>query len=186
MCRRLVFSAALLLVSVGVLPKAIHCMPTAPSGDVYHGGSVQVVATEPPNGQCVAFSNHYCNQFENRSMAYFPNPRGHQTPDAAAAEFNDFIPLLKSSCHPKLGTLLCFMYFPLCTSDYPDLKIYPCKETCQEVHNSQCTKFLNDNGIEWNNQLQCNKPHFKSGGLCANGIAPVYPGKSMICTDSIN
>ena len=173
MCRLLMLSrAALLLVFVGVLPEAIHCVPVS-------GGLIDVPGTND-GPQCVEFTNHYCNQFENRSTAYFPNPRGHKTLEEAEKEFNDFIPLLQSGCHPKLGTLLCFIYFPFCESAYPALRIYPCKEVCEEVtrDDSQCTTLINQYA-GWNAQLQCNMPYFKpkSSLQCADGIAPVYPGK---------
>lgn len=167
-------AATLLLVFVGVLPGAIHSFPVS-------GGLIEVPGTgEQP--QCVEFANHYCNQLENsnRSTAYFPNPRGHKSFEEAEKEFKDFIPLLQSGCHAKLGTLLCFIYFPFCESAYPALRIYPCKELCEEVtgDDTQCTTLINQ-VAGWNDQLQCNMPHFKpkSSLQCADGVAPAYPGK---------
>ena len=172
-------SAALLLIFVGVMPKVIHCLPVAGSDEQYHGGLITVPGNnEGP--QCVEFTEHYCNQVMNSSMVYFPNPRGHKTLEEAKKEFSDFIPLLQSGCHPKLATLLCFIYFPFCASSYPSLRVYPCKEVCEEVagEDTQCTTLINQ-VAGWNEQLACDMPHFKpkSSLQCADGIAPAYPGK---------
>jgi len=160
-------SAALLLIFVGVLPKAIDCSPV---DEYYHGGVLNV----PKAPECIVLTDHYCSQVLNYSTVYLPNPRGHKTLDEAKKEFNDFIPLLQSGCHPKLATFLCFTYFPLCY-DYgpnPPIKIYPCKEVCEEVagEDTNCTAIVDQyNG--WNDQLQCNKSHFKpkSSRQCNNG-----------------
>ena len=170
-CRQLMLSTALLLF----VAKTVLCLPVG--DDVHHGGLINVPGdNEQP--QCVQFSNHYCNQFENRSMAYFPNPRGHKTLAEAEKEFADFIPLLQSGCHQKLGTLLCFIYFPFCESSYPSLRVYPCREVCDEVNSSSCTTLINQYA-GWNDQLQCNLSLYmpKSSMQCADGVAPVYPGK---------
>ena len=176
MCRQSVLlHAALLVMFLGILPKAIQSMPL--SSDV-HGGLITIPGGNEETSQCVNFTNHYCSQFENRNTAYFPNLRGHKTVAEADKEFQDFIPLLQSGCHPKLGTLLCFIYFPFCEPSYPSLRIYPCKEVCDEVHNSSCTALINQYA-GWNQQLQCDRPHYlpRSSGQCSYGVAPHYPGK---------
>lgn len=177
MSRLLVLSTALLLVSVAFLEVTLS-MPTVQGG----------VADPLTNGvedQCVEIEDHYCTQFTGRAMtAYFPNPRGHKTFEQANKEFKDFIPLLQSGCHEKLGTLLCFIYFPFCESAYPSLRIYPCKEVCEDVtgNSSRCTALINQYAAAdgWNDQLQCDisdiyKP--RSSMQCAEGVAPIYPGK---------
>ena len=170
-------SAALLLIFVGVLPEAIHCMPVG-GDNVLTGGVMKPV--KPDQGdRCVEFPDHYCSRAMNSSTVYFPNPRGHETLEEAMAEFNDFIPLLQSGCHEKLGTLLCFIYFPFCTDAYPSLRVYPCKEACEEVtdKDGNCTELINQ-FAGWNNQLQCDSPHYlpSSSMNCADGVAPPYPG----------
>ena len=160
---------------------------------------VLLVAIAPCYGQpadeqrCVNFTHSYCNKF-NYSTAIFPNPRGHETPEEAASEFVDFIPLLNRDCHPKLGTLLCFIYFPVCNMSNFNSKnslvdgFYPCQELCQEVHNSICTvHVINSPAKKWAPHLQCNftdtatnKSFYRpvsSQPFCINGIAPPYHGK---------
>ena len=150
-------------------------------------------AADRSERECVAFTHSYCNKF-NYSTAIFPNPRGHETPEQAAAEFNDFNGLLSNGCHPKLGTLLCFIYFPVCNKGNFDPKndladgFYPCRELCQEVHNSACTPLVTRFAGSWAPHLQCNftdngKSFYKPALSlpnpinCINGAAPPYDGK---------
>ena len=146
-CRLLALGATLLFF-VGVLVQTAVGMPSGTG--VLDAG----VFTGNQPDKCVEFTGHYCNQF-NRSKAYFPNPRGHETFEEADVEFQDFIPLLRSGCHAKLGTLLCFIYFPFCEDAYPSLRIYPCKEVCEEVYNSECTALVTQYAGGWNDRLQC-------------------------------
>ena len=179
MCRQsMLLHAVLLVLLMGILPKAIQSQPESSDDDSVYGSLNTIQGENNETSQCVGFTNHYCNQFEDRREVYFPNLLGHNTVEEANRGFRDFIPLLQSGCHPKLGTLLCFIYFPTCASLYPSLRIYPCKEVCQEVHNSSCTALVNQYA-SWNNQLQCDKSHYlpSSSGQCADGVAPHYPGK---------
>ena len=158
-----------------------------------HGQQIQKSNLKP---QCVNFNHTYCNRF-NYSTAIFPNPRGHDTPEEAATEFRDFNTLLNQNdvCHTKLGTLLCFIYFPICNNatyiegDLVDVGFFPCKELCQEVVNSSCTNhilsFLSSESLPLH--LQCNytdesnRLYYKSEAdalpgrpNCINGVAPSY------------
>ena len=62
--------------------------------------------------QCLNFTHPFCNSVGYRT-AQFPNGRG-QNFSAAAEEFGHFVRLLETSRSDKLGTLLCFYYFPFC------------------------------------------------------------------------
>ena len=160
---------------------------------------ILLVATVPCYGQpaeerqCVNFTHSYCSKF-NYSTAVFPNPRGHETIEEATQEFADFFALLNTDCDAKLGTLLCFIYFPVCNRDNFDPKkdlvdgFYPCRELCQQVHNSRCTvHVINSPAKSWAPHLQCNftdtatgKDFYKtisSQPSCINGEAPLYRGK---------
>ena len=146
---------------------------------------------------CVQFTHPYCNKF-NYSTAIFPNPRGHETPEDAASEFADFNPLLLNDCHPKLGTLLCFIYFPVCNKDFFNPLVegfYPCRELCEDVHDSTCTVLVTAHAGMWAPHLQCNftdkstgRIYYKQANVlphptnCVNGLAPRFGGKQMITT----
>ena len=171
-CR--LFSLAALLFVV-IAPMATLASPVV-------GGVLDLIGTGDPICQNFTgrFANHYCTRFMDRTTAFFPNPRGHKTFEEADKEFRDFIPLLRDGCHEKLGTLLCFIYFPFCQPSYPNLRIYPCKEVCEEVThpNSSCTSIVNSYTTGWNDQLQCQLDLYKPGSSqqCVDGIAPIWAG----------
>ena len=81
-------------------------------------------------GKCVPFHHHYCSNF-GYNYTISPNPwaRGLSL-EQAASEFGDFNNLMRRNCSDKLGTLLCFTYFPLCYEKSPGNMrlILPCKE----------------------------------------------------------
>ena len=156
------------------------------------GNLGQTVVDRAQGPQCMEFTHPYCSQL-NYTTAVFPNPRGHETPEEAASEFSDFNGLLQTGCHPKLGTLLCFLYFPYCNkaiynSNTPLVDgFFPCHELCEEVHNSTCTKNIEDSIGYWVPHLHCNftddggKPYYTNDVLrCINGEAPPY-GEYLRC-----
>lgn len=128
------------------------------------GYGMSIIGKEPKS-VCTGFEHSYCSSKFNYTTAIFPNPRGHETPEEAATEFSDFNTLLlNGGCHPKLGMLLCFIYFPVCntTNFNPntalvDATFYPCSEACTEVHNSECTQLVTSSPAGgWAPHLQCN------------------------------
>lgn len=105
-------------------------------------------ATMGSNPQCVEYTHPYCKRF-NYTHAMFPNPRQRDLQlfsprlllpkdyeNNAWSEFSHFFSLLDTECSAKLGTLLCFFYFPLCNPLKDPLKgdtVYPCRSLCEEV-----------------------------------------------------
>lgn len=129
-------------------------------------GTLHIGKPSSTRGECDSFDRprdpntgrEYCKFIDKAS---FPNIRGHETAAEAISEFDDFFPLLGSNttgpCHPKLEILLCFIYFPFCTPNYPNIRYYPCRETCEEVHESNCTDYVQASGARgWAEHLQCN------------------------------
>lgn len=125
-------------------------------------------------GKCVPFHHHYCSNF-GYNYTISPNPwaRGLSL-EQAASEFGDFNNLMRRNCSDKLGTLLCFTYFPLCYEKSPGNMrlILPCKETCNIVHTSDCNDLVLSSVGEWGKHLRCTNFHTKSeteNGNCADG-----------------
>ena len=166
-CNLFSFAAAVVLLFIVIAPMATLV-----------GGVLEGPLCKEFTG---SFVNHYCSHFNYRAV--FPNLRGHTTLEEAAAEFNDFIPLLRNGCHEKLGTFLCFIYFPFCLPYDPHGRIYPCKEVCEVVTgpDSDCTAILMSIFVSWPEQLQCQQAFYKpaSSRWCVDGIAPTYPGTFM-------
>lgn len=141
--------------------------------------------TEDNAPTCVEQFNHpYCRQINGQPRnAMFPNPRGQYMADAMK-EFNDFATLMDKGCSEKLGTLLCFFYFPFCTPGY-SIVIKPCRSLCEEV-TRDCAEALTaafaetglyNRAIGWKDL-----PHFNCTGLYEGG--EVFIEKEGHCANS--
>ena len=155
--------------------------------------SLRTPVTEETQRECTKFNHTYCNSQFGYEYGLFPNHKG-QTAKKAAEELNDFAQLFNSGCSDKIGMFLCFTYFPLCQPpvdrivtvltiddtqliDKPSARelqeVLPCKETCEEVHKSECTEYvLNATGGDaWPEHLSCNQAIFKptASEQCATG-----------------
>lgn len=175
--------------------------------------TVHLVRDEPST-MCVPFQHPYCSTFGYNHTA-FPNPRQGSLdkikltdgPTAnystnAFKEFAEFAPLMDTGCSHKLGTLLCFFYFPLCNPpaqvEGTLLTIRPCRSLCEEV-TRDCAEALRaalaaygleDHGWEELPHFKCSHYEFngKNGAkgkkvfiedadLCANGTQALWiPG----------
>jgi hypothetical protein len=141
--------------------------------------------------QCVPFHHPYCSRFAYNSTVS-PNPwaRG-LTQEEAEGEINDFNSLLNSNCSSVLGTFLCFTYFPLCYHNGHDsVVILPCKEVCDEVHNSRCNDLVLNSVGKWGTHLQCTnfQSKLESGVNCADGgldIATTTTAQPPVTTEAV-
>ena len=143
-----------------------------------------------PEGRyfCERFDEPYCRCFNpaDRTYGLFPNHRN-QTARDARREFGHFVQrdknVIRSNCSDKIGTLLCFTYFPLYNRNImqqnvqlgqdPQI-ILPCRELCEEVRRD-CRDEFSDNGYPWPDHLDCDKDYFYpwwSGRICINGTDP--------------
>lgn len=128
---------------------------------------------ESSDRECLEFQHTYCNSQFGYTHGLFPNHKG-QTAQQAAEEFNHFTQLIHSGCSDKLGIFLCFTYFPFCTPTTDRVQeILPCKETCEEVHKSECTDYVVNatKGDGWASHLNCDQDIFKpmDSMQCATG-----------------
>ncbi len=141
-------------------------------------------------GSISEFGHQFCCHYDG---VLLPNPR--QVPSEtenglaptdklgyykdAALEFGDYLPLINAKCHPKILTLLCFFYFPICieTPDSGLVSFFPCKSVCEEVTDptGECSRLLSRSGIEWAKHFNCSSYTYKrsplytdEAGKCAN------------------
>ena len=183
------------MIIVDMVSKSILCMPIALLGLLCVLMSISCTAVEadllrvprhqPINtaqstnqqhlpssnqDQCVPFTHTYCSTF-GYNYTVSPNPwaRG-LTIEGVQREIGDFNGLLNSGCSSVLGIFLCFTYFPLCYGN--GQVILPCKEVCDEVHNSRCNDLVLNSVGQWASHLQCTNFRSKSevqNGNCALG-----------------
>lgn len=161
------------------------------------GTASSVVADEECAPQCRPFHHPYCNSFPNFYFAQFPNPRQSRESDLpkgvtyeqeAVKEFNDFIPLLNTKCSDKLGTLLCFFYFPFCSPYFP-VNIRPCRSLCEEVC-SECAEELEAvfaergfPGYGWKDLPQFNCSNYEFDGCNGQKGEKVFIEKQGQCAN---
>lgn len=148
---------------------------------------------------CTPLLHDYCKSFSSTGerTVGLPNPRQNQSEAVlspgesyyqnAEREFNDFILLLNTQCSDKLGTLLCFFYFPFCVET---VTTRPCLSLCKEVThvNSTCTKELARYGIHWAQHFDCaNYKNVEGNPVygeenCANETQMPWPPKPVTTT----
>ena len=172
----MIFKASIcLLILATLFLHNTESMPSFQRRQVPNDGPSGVFAI-PDEEQCVPFEHYYCTKFGYNTTT-FPNIRDHETVGEAAAEFENFIPLLTANCSSKIGTLLCFVYFPYCDPETGFI-IQPCEQTCIEAHTDECTAIVNQVG-GWAGHLQCNltvneEERVYKKETCANGTQPVW------------
>lgn len=87
----------------------------------------------------------------------FPNFRGHKTQEEAQEELQDFQSLILIQCSKALVHFLCSVYAPFCDSDYPQLRLRPCKELCLHVR-GDCEDNLLAYDYYWPEHFNCDDP----------------------------
>ena len=94
----------------------------------------------------------------------FPNARGLDMDDSIEEFFHFFALLYQDNyCSRMLHNLLCFHYFPLCSTECPGVEVTPCRQLCSEAVKT-CLPyarvlygkiFQNDKGHEFPHYLNC-------------------------------
>ena len=136
--------------------------------------SVRPIIIGESGRECTRFNHTYCSSQFGYQYGLFPNHKG-QSAKETAAEFNHFARLFDSGCSDKIGVFLCFTYFPLCTPNTDSSsqlqEVLPCKETCEEVHKSECTEYVSNATDGWAEHLSCDQAIFKpkASKQCATG-----------------
>ena len=96
---------------------------------------------------------------------------------------------MDTQCSDKLGTLLCFIYFPFCsvipgtTKAFP---IFPCLDLCEEVTNeeSQCTQELKKANIPgWGAHFNCSEFMYDKKPVYINPDEEEEDGEMRLCVN---
>lgn len=110
---------------------------------IFLGAVLNVVASVTPNNE----SRYACKEVprarnglcadhfgEETWYGRFPNARGLDLDDSIVEFFHFFALLYQDNyCSLMLFKLLCFHYFPLCSSECPDIGVTPCRQVCTEA-----------------------------------------------------
>ena len=86
--------------------------------------------------------------------ASFPNYRNQPTQMVASSELMNFIALVEIVCSNVIVHFLCSVYAPFCDPSFPQIRIPPCRELCEDVRRN-CEPFVVQFGLTWPPHLDC-------------------------------
>ncbi|XP_023657602.1 secreted frizzled-related protein 3 [Paramormyrops kingsleyae] len=102
------------------------------------------------------------------NMTKMPNHLHHSTQANAMLAIEQFEGLLGTRCSPVLLFYLCAMYGPICTPEFQQEPIKPCKSVCERAK-SGCEPVMKQYNHTWPESLACDELPVYDRGVC---IAP--------------
>ncbi|XP_062861967.1 secreted frizzled-related protein 3 [Trichomycterus rosablanca] len=106
------------------------------------------------------------------NMTKMPNHLHHSTQANAVLAIEQFEALLGTGCSPDLLFFLCAMYAPICTIDFQNDPIKPCKSVCERAK-SGCEPVMNKYNHSWPESLACDDLPLYDRGVCISPEAIV-------------
>ena len=121
-------------------------------------------------GTCETLQVPLCSGMGYDSV-YFPNFRNHETQGEAAAELNDFRPLIESECSPLVGQFFCSFYLPFCFSSgsSPAVRLMPCRSLCMETRAACEPALVENSNYTWPTFMDCSLDTFPCGDTTCFG-----------------
>ena len=91
------------------------------------------IAFREKDGRCERITIPMCADMRY-NLTRMPNLVGHRTQKDAAAQVQEFIPLVQLGCSRLLKFFLCSLYAPMCTEQVDETLVIPaCRSMCLEV-----------------------------------------------------
>ena len=112
--------------------------------------------------------------------ASFPNFRLQETQAEATTELRNFWPLIRAQCSNAIVHMLCAVYAPSCSLQFPNVRLRPCRNLCMHVRNG-CEARLQSFGFAWPPHLDCNQ--YSNDPLC---FGPPDPSEVEIPQSVLN
>lgn len=112
---------------------------------------------------CQPVQNSLCSLLYNSTSV--PNFRNHPTQEHAENELNQYLGLIELGCSNVLLHLLCAVYVPFCSYDYPEIRLPPCLDMCEHARDG-CEHVLHAYGLPWPEHLECSQYPNKTQSLC--------------------
>ena len=126
---------------------------------------VQTVPTDPSPFRCEPITINTCTDI-GYANATFPNFRGQDTQREADTELQGFWPLIRAQCSNAIVHMLCAVYAPFCSPQFPNVRVRPCKNLCMHVREG-CEARLRSFRFDWPPHLDCvNYPTREEDSLC--------------------
>lgn len=101
-----------------------------------------------------------------------PNHLHHSTQANAVLAMEQFEGLLGTNCSPDLLFFLCAMYAPICTIDFQQEPIKPCRAVCERAR-AGCEPVLLRYRHAWPESLACDELPLYDRGVCISPEAIV-------------
>ena len=127
------------------------------------------VEEEDTGGTCsTLFIPQLCDGVGYNNI-YLPNFRGHTTQSEAAAELDDYLPLIESGCSPVIRQFLCSYYLPFCfTSPLNGVKrLRPCRSLCEQAISNCSVVLAQNSNLTLPDFLNCSVNTFP----CGDGVS---------------
>ncbi|CAH1787731.1 unnamed protein product [Owenia fusiformis] len=122
--------------------------------------------------QCEAIEIKLCRAMPY-NMTRMPNLLHHSTQENAILAFEQFEQLINTSCSQDvLLFFLCSMYAPICTIDFQQDPIPPCKGVCEEAKRG-CLPIMLKYNVSWPEALECEQLPLYDKGVCISPEAIV-------------
>ena len=112
--------------------------------------------------------------------ASFPNFRLQNTQAEANTELRIFWPLIRAQCSNAIVHMLCAVYAPSCSLQFPNIRLRPCRNLCMHVRDG-CEARLQSFGFAWPPHLDCNQ--YSNDPLC---FGPPDPSEVEIPQSVLN
>lgn len=95
--------------------------------------------------------------------ASFPNFRLQNIQTVANTELQGFWPLIRTQCSNAIVHMLCAVYAPSCSPQFPNIRPRPCRSLCMHVRDG-CEARLREFGFAWPPHLDCDQ--YSNDSLC--------------------
>lgn len=102
------------------------------------------------------------------NVTQMPNLLHHSTQQNARLVFDQYLPLLNTSCDGGDGSLrfyLCAMFAPVCPVEFRQPVIWPCRAVCLRAR-AGCEPVLERHGLSWPTELDCAQLPVYENGVC--------------------
>lgn len=106
------------------------------------------------------------------NVTKMPNHLHHSTQANAVLAMEQFEGLLGTNCSPDLLFFLCAMYAPICTIDFQQEPIKPCRAVCERAR-AGCEPVLLRYRHAWPESLACDELPLYDRGVCISPEAIV-------------
>lgn len=121
--------------------------------------------------QCEPVKIPMC-KFMPYNMTRMPNHLHHSTQQNAVLAIEPYQELVDTNCSDRLVFFLCSMFAPICTVQFQQDPIPPCRRVCERARKG-CEPIMNHYNVSWPDALDCQRLPMYERGVCISPAAIV-------------